>query len=67
MAHSNLAVAVSAASVLLATAFTAATLERWLARRRRHDLAWASAMALFAAGALAYFAGVANGWQAWSF
>ena len=43
------------------------TLERWLARRRRHDLAWAAAMALFALGALAYFFGVATGWRAWSF
>ena len=67
MVHSNLALALSAASVLVATAFTAATLERWLARRRRHDLAWAAAMALFAVGALAYFSGVANGWQPWSF
>ena len=67
MVHSNLAVAFSAASVLVAVAFTASTLERWSARRRRHDLAWAAAMALFALGALAYFSGVATGWRPWSF
>ena len=67
MVHSNLAVAFSAASVLVAVAFTASTLERWSARRRRHDLAWAAAMALFALGALAYFSGVATGWRPWTF
>lgn len=67
MVHSNLAVAFSATSVLVAVAFTASTLERWSARRRRHDLAWTAAMALFALGALAYFSGVATGWRPWSF
>ena len=59
--------AFSAAAVLVACAFAGATFERWLARRRRHDLAWATSMALFAAGALAYFFGVALGWRPWSF
>jgi hypothetical protein len=61
------ATAFTAAAVLIAVAFTASTFERWQVRRRRHDLAWASAMALFAAGALAFFFGVGLGWDAWSF
>ena len=55
--------AVSVASALVALAFAFSTFERWLARRRRHELAWSGALGLFvvAAGALAAGAGV--GWN----
>src|SRR3954447_26229871 len=38
------------------------TFERWLARRRRHELAWAIALALFAAGAPCLWGGASSGW-----
>src|SRR5262249_33349222 len=40
--------ALSAAATLVAVAFTFCTLDRWVARRRRHDLAWTVALAMFA-------------------
>jgi hypothetical protein len=56
-------VALAAAATLLAGAFAAATFERWLDRRRRHELAWSVALAFFAAGALSLWAGAALGWD----
>jgi hypothetical protein len=55
--------AVAVAAALVALAFAGSTLERWLAGRRRHDLAWTFALGLFfvAAASLAYGAGV--GWN----
>src|SRR4028119_1629702 len=44
-------------------AFAGATFERWLRRRRRHELAWSIALALFACGALSPWAGAAIGWD----
>jgi hypothetical protein len=54
--------ALGTAAALVALAFTLSLWERWLDRRRTHELAWAAAMAMFtlAAGALA--AGAAVGW-----
>lgn len=63
MLHSALA----AAATLVALAFAASTLERWLAKRRRHELAWTVALFLFAAGSAALWVGAAAGWSAWSF
>jgi hypothetical protein len=56
-------VAFAAAAAVVAFAFALSTWERWLLRRRPHELAWTIALALFsvAAGALAYGAGV--GWN----
>jgi hypothetical protein len=56
-------VAFAAAAAVVAFAFALSTWERWLARRRPHELAWTIALALFsiAAAALAYGAGV--GWD----
>jgi hypothetical protein len=59
--------ALAAAATLLAGAFAAATFERWLERRRRHELAWSVALAFFAAGALSLWAGAALGWDAPTF
>src|ERR1700716_435924 len=44
--------ALAAGATLVAVAFAMSTFDRWLARRRRHELAWAVALVLFAAGAL---------------
>jgi hypothetical protein len=55
--------ALAATATLLAGAFAAATFERWLDRRRRHELAWSVALAFFAVGALSLWAGAALGWD----
>ena len=51
------------AAAMVGVAFGLSTWERWLARRRRHELAWTVALAMFgiAAGALA--GGAAAGWS----
>lgn len=59
--------AVAAAATLVALAFALATLERWRARHRRHELAWTIALFLFAAGSAALWAGAAFGWDEWNF
>ena len=51
----------------MAVAFALSTYERWWVRRRRHDLAWTAALALFAAGALALFVAIVTGWSSLSF
>lgn len=54
--------ALAAAATLVATAFALATAERWQARHRPHELAWTLALALFALGSAALWAGAAFGW-----
>lgn len=54
------ALATGAALVSLALALS--TFERWLARRRRHELAWSVALAMFAIASFALAAGAAVGW-----
>lgn len=54
--------ALAAGATLVAVAFAMSTFERWLAGRRRHELAWASALALFAAGAVCLWVGAGTGW-----
>ena len=67
-AHSDLpTIALAAGATVVAVAFTASLVERWLVRRRPHELAWAVALGLFACGSLALWAGAAIGWSAWSF
>jgi hypothetical protein len=61
------ATAFAAAATLIAVAFACCTYERWLRRRKRHELAWTAAMLLFAAGAGAFWWATANGWSPWSF
>jgi len=55
--------ALAAAATLLALAFAASTLERWLDRRKRHEGAWTVALFLFAAASAALWGGVAFGWN----
>jgi hypothetical protein len=59
--------AVAAAATDIAFAFALATFERWLARRRPQELAWAGALLLFTFGALALWLGASLGWAPWSF
>lgn len=58
-----LEVALAVGATLVALAATLSTFDRWLARRRPHEAAWAVAFALFtvAAAALAWGAGI--GWE----
>ncbi|HET7488794.1 MAG TPA: hypothetical protein VFJ85_12770 [Acidimicrobiales bacterium] len=58
MLHTSLAVA----SALVALAFALSTFERWLARRRPHELAWSVALAMFSLASFALAAGAALGW-----
>jgi hypothetical protein len=55
--------ALAAAAGLVALAFALSTLERWLDRRRRHELAWTVALAMFTLGAGALWLGASNGWN----
>jgi hypothetical protein len=57
--HSALAVAAG----LVALAFACSTYERWLARRRRHELAWSLALGFFSLAAFSLAAGAALGWS----
>jgi hypothetical protein len=59
MLHTALAVA----AALVALAFALSTYERWLDRRRRHELAWSGAFGLFALAAGTLAAGEALGWN----
>lgn len=61
------ATAFAASATLVALAFAACTWERWLRRRRRHDLAWSAAMVLFAGGAAAFWSATGGGWTTWNF
>jgi hypothetical protein len=53
----------AAAASLVALAFALSTFERWLARRRRHELAWTVALAMFCLAAAALGAGVGVRWN----
>jgi hypothetical protein len=55
-------VALAAAATLVALAFTLSTFERWLAKHRRHELAWTVALAMFTVGSAALWYGAAAGW-----
>ena len=54
--------ALAAAAALMALAFAMCTYERWLARRRPHELAWSAALAMFSLASVALAAGAALGW-----
>lgn len=57
----------AASATLVSLAFALSTLDRWLARRRRHEAAWTIALFMFAAGSAALWVGAAIGWGEWSF
>jgi len=55
--------ALAAAATLIALAFACSTFDRWLARRRRHDLAWSIALAMFTVASAALWLGSSAGWS----
>lgn len=55
--------ALATAAALVSLAFAMATFERWLGRRRRHDLAWSVALAQFSVASFALAAGASLGWS----
>ena len=55
--------ALAAAATLVALAFALSTFERWLARRRRHELAWSVALLFFTVGSASLWVGASNGWD----
>ena len=55
--------AVSVSAALVALAFACSTFERWLARRRRHELAWSGALLLFVVAAASLAVGAGLGWD----
>ncbi|MEY2417962.1 MAG: hypothetical protein QOG90_642 [Actinomycetota bacterium] len=57
----------AAGAAALAAAFCVATWERWLLRRRRHELAWSVSFACYALASLALALGVAGGWNGFVF
>ncbi len=59
--------ALAAAATLVAVAFCLSTLDRWLRRRRPHELAWTVSLALFALGSAALWWAESNGWSLASF
>lgn len=59
--------ALAAAATLVAVAFCLSTLDRWLRRRRPHELAWTVSLAMFAAGSLALWWAESTGWDNGSF
>jgi hypothetical protein len=63
----ELTLALASGATAVSLAFAGATFERWLRRRRRHELAWSVALALFACGALSLWAGAALGWDGLTF
>ena len=55
--------ALAAAAAVVSLAFAMSTFERWEARRRRHELAWTAALAMFSLASAALAAGAALGWD----
>jgi hypothetical protein len=60
-------IAAAAATTLVSLAFALSTLERWLDRRRPHELAWTIALFLFAGASAAQWWGASAGWGEPSF
>jgi hypothetical protein len=54
--------AFAAAATLIAVAFALSTLDRWLRRRRVHELAWTVSLGFFALGGFALWWSEAHGW-----
>jgi hypothetical protein len=63
----TLEAALAATATLVAVAFGCSTLERWLDRRRRHELAWTISLGLFAVASATLWLGAARGWDAPTF
>jgi len=63
----NLAVALSAAATLVATAFGLSTFERWVRHRQRHQAAWTGSLAMFTVATSALWVGLGVGWDETTF
>src|SRR2546427_6860935 len=59
----NVQTAAAVGATLVALAFAMSTFERWLARHRRHELAWSVSFLMFALASAALAAGAAGGWN----
>jgi hypothetical protein len=59
--------ALAAAATLVALAFAFSTLDRWLRRRRPHELAWTVSLGLFALGSASLWWAESNGWSLGAF
>jgi hypothetical protein len=59
--------ALPAAATLLSAAFAMSTFERWVARRRPHELVWTISLVMFALGSACLWLGGAIGWSEWTF
>jgi hypothetical protein len=59
--------ALAAAATLVSLAFALSTLDRWLARRKRHEAAWTVSLAMFSLASAGLWAGAALGWEEWTF
>ena len=55
--------ALAAAATLVAIGFALSTFDRWLRKRRPHDMAWSVSLALFALGAGALWWAAVRGWS----
>lgn len=60
-------IAAAAATTLVSLAFALSTFERWLDRRRPHELAWTLALSAFAGASAAQWWGASAGWGGPSF
>jgi hypothetical protein len=59
----NVQTAAAVGAALVALAFAMSTFERWLAGRRRHELAWSLSLLMFSLASGALAAGAAGGWN----
>ena len=60
-------IAFVAVATVISSAFSLALLDRWLAQRRRHILAWLVSMVIFAGASAALWVGASFGWTVTSF
>ncbi len=63
LAAGALTIALAAGATTVALAFAGSTYEKWLERRRRHQLTWSIALLLFACGSASLWAGATLGWN----
>src|SRR5436305_12304663 len=59
----NAQTAAAVGAALVALAFAMSTFERWLAGRKRHELAWSVSLLMFALASASLAAGAAGGWN----
>ncbi|MDA8196450.1 MAG: hypothetical protein M0019_04440 [Actinomycetota bacterium] len=60
-------VSTAAIAALMGTIFTLSTFERWIAKRKPHELAWTISLALFVVAAFTLAIGAQGGWNHFTF